>query len=96
MIPYFNEIVIDRKMAYRYLADSNLAWGQDEWVVERFLKENPDVILNPMEPVTGRILIDANFPAGVRPKNADHFLRLMGIPPVAHVGYGHLLFVVPP
>jgi hypothetical protein len=95
MIPYFNEIVTDRKMAYRYLADSNLAWGQDEWVVQRFLKENPDVILNPEQPVTGRILIDANFPAGVRPRKADHFLRLMDIRPVAHVGYGHLLFVLP-
>jgi Dolichyl-phosphate-mannose-protein mannosyltransferase len=28
-LAYFNEIVWDRKMAYKYLADSNIEWGQD-------------------------------------------------------------------
>ena len=27
-IPYFNELLTDRKMAYHLLADSNLDWGQ--------------------------------------------------------------------
>jgi len=95
MIPYFNEIVSDRKMAYRFLADSNLDWGQDAWVVDRFLKSNPDVILDPEHRVAGRILVRANLMAGVFPTKADYFLRLEGIKPVAHVGYAHLLFLVP-
>lgn len=28
-LAFFNEIVWDRKMAYKYLADSNIDWGQD-------------------------------------------------------------------
>jgi len=28
-LAYFNEIVWNRKMAYKYLADSNIEWGQD-------------------------------------------------------------------
>jgi len=52
MIPYFNETLTDRKQAYHFLADSNLDWGQDAWVVQRFLKSNPDVILDPRQPVT--------------------------------------------
>ena len=95
MIPYFNEIVMDKKMAYRYLADSNLDWGQDRWVVQDFLKRNPDVILNPPQPVTGRILVSADLMAGVRPKKADYWLRQNGPEPVAHVAYARLLFVVP-
>jgi Dolichyl-phosphate-mannose-protein mannosyltransferase len=95
MIPYFNEILTDRKMAYHFLADSNLSWGQDSWVVERFLKSNPDVILDPQQRVAGRILVNADYLAGVFPRKADYFLRIEGIQPVAHVGYGHLLFVLP-
>ena len=95
MIPYFNEILTDRKLAYRFLADSNLDWNQDDWVVGRFLKSNPDVILNPKQRVAGRILVDANAIAGVFPRKADYFLRIEGIQPVAHVGYAHLLFLVP-
>jgi 4-amino-4-deoxy-L-arabinose transferase-like glycosyltransferase len=95
VIPYFNEILTDRKQAYRFLADSNLDWGQDAWVVERFLKSNPDVILNPMQPAMGRVLVSADIMAGVFPKKADYFLRLEGLRPISQVGYGHLLLVVP-
>lgn len=96
MIPYFNEILTDRRMAYRFLADSNLEWGQDDWVVDRFLKRNPDVILNPQQRVEGRVLVGANLLAGVHPPKADYFLRVEGIRPVAQVGYAHLLFLLPP
>jgi hypothetical protein len=96
MIPYFNEFVTDRKFAYRYLADSNLDWGQDKWEVERFLKKNPDVVLNPQERVAGRVLMGGNYAAGVLPREADSFVRLEGIQPVSQVGYGHFLFIVPP
>jgi hypothetical protein len=95
LIPYFNEIVHDRKMAYRYLADSNLDWGQDSPLIDAFLQENPDVRLNPGAPVAGRILVSANFAAGIGPEGANYWVRRLGVLPVAHVGYGHLLFLVP-
>lgn len=95
MIPYFNEVLTDRKMAYRFLADSNLDWGQNAREVEHFLERNPDVVLNPTQRVTGRILVRANLLAGVSPPKADYFLRREGIKPIAHVGYAHFLFLVP-
>jgi hypothetical protein len=96
MIPYFNEIVTDRKMAYRYLADSNLDWKQDRDIVAQFLEKNPTVKLDPPEPVTGWILVRANLLAGVIPKKADYWLRARSLKPVRHVAYAHLLFWVPP
>ncbi len=44
-IPYFNELVWDRKRAYRILADSNIDWGQDRLYLERYLKEHPDAFV---------------------------------------------------
>lgn len=41
-IPYFNELVWDRKKAYKILADSNIDWGQDRKYLERYLMEHPD------------------------------------------------------
>jgi hypothetical protein len=95
MIPYFNEFLTDRKFAYRYLADSNLDWGQDKWEVERFLKNNPDVILDPQKRVAGRVLMSANYVAGVYPREANNFVRVEGLQPISQVGYGHFLFIVP-
>ena len=96
LIPYFNEMVADRKMAYRYLADSNLDWGQDRWVVDAFHKKNGEVRLNPERPVLGSILVSANVMAGIGPYGVDYWVRRLGLMPVAHVGYGHLLFRVTP
>jgi len=95
MIPYFNELLTDRRAAYRFLADSNLDWNQDKQEVQDFLRSNPDVVLNPPQPVTGRILVSANFMAGVIPRKADYWVRRNGLKPVAQVGYAHLLFVIP-
>jgi 4-amino-4-deoxy-L-arabinose transferase-like glycosyltransferase len=96
MIPYFNELIVDRKLAYRFLADSNLDWGQNTWVVDTFLNSNPDVLLDPPQPVAGRVLVSANLLAGVSPAKADYWLRISPLKPVDHVGYGHLLFDIPP
>ncbi len=93
MIPYMNEWVADRRFAYRILADSNLDWGQDGAVVDEFLKKNPDVILEPPMPVSGRVLVGANRLTGVdRWPPATFFSKYR---PVAQVGYAHFLFVVP-
>ena len=96
MIPYFNEIVFDRKMAYRYLADSNLDWKQDRDQVAAFIAKNPAVALDPEQPVTGWVLVRANLMAGIEPKKADYWLRGRGLKPVGQVDYAHLLFLVPP
>jgi hypothetical protein len=42
-IPYFNEIVWDRKQIYKYLADSNVDWGQGRTYLDRYLKAHPEV-----------------------------------------------------
>jgi hypothetical protein len=96
MIPYFNEIVTDRKMAYRYLADSNLDWGQDRQIVARYLQDHRDVVLDPPAPTTGWVLVDANLAAGVIPATADYWIRQRALEPSGHVAYAHLLFWVPP
>jgi hypothetical protein len=43
-ISYFNELVWDRKMAYKYLADSNLDWGENQPYLEAYLESHPDAV----------------------------------------------------
>jgi 4-amino-4-deoxy-L-arabinose transferase-like glycosyltransferase len=94
LIPYMNEWAGDRRLAYRLLADSNLDWGQNEPVVRAFLTKNPDVVLNPEEPVCGRVLMSANRLTGVigTRKNWKSPAWTWSYEPVAHVGYAHFLF----
>ncbi len=94
MIPYMNEWVHDRRLSYRILADSNLDWGQDDAVVREFLRNNSDVVLDPKKPVAGRILVGANRLTGIYRWDSATYLAKR-YQPVAQVGYGHFLFVVP-
>ncbi len=99
MIPYMNELVPDRRLAYKVLAESNLAWFQNTRIVRDFLRRNPDVvpILSKADPpnfVRGRILIDINLLVGVE-GDPERFRWLRNhYSPVMHVGYGHLLYEV--
>ena len=95
MIPYMNEWVFDRKLSYKILADSNLDWGQNQHLVRDFLRNNPDVVLNPDEPVSGRVLVNANRLVGIWPKGKGPLFWALRYRPVAHVGYAHLLYVIP-
>jgi len=94
LIPYMNEWAGDRRLSYRLLADSNLDWGQNAYLVWEFLDKNPDVVLNPKSPVCGRVLISANHLAGVVGSHALSWA--WGYQPVAHVGYAHFLFRISP
>jgi 4-amino-4-deoxy-L-arabinose transferase-like glycosyltransferase len=98
LIPYMNEWAGDRRLAYRLLADSNLDWGQNEPVVRDFLAKNPDVVLNPEEPICGRVLMSANRLTGVlgTRKNWRAPAWTWNYEPVAHVGYAHFLFDIRP
>ncbi len=94
-ISYFNELVWDRKKAYKVLADSNIEWGQNEFYVETYRQENPDVLPHPIQPTSGRILVDVNFLTGVFPKSNLAWLR-ENFEPIDHVAQGYLLFDVSP
>jgi hypothetical protein len=98
LIPYMNEWAGDRRLAYRLLADSNLDWGQNEYLVRGFLATNPDVVLNPDMPICGRVLMSANRLTGVlgSRKNWKAHSWAWGYRPVAHIGYAHFLFHIPP
>ena len=43
-LSYFNELLIDRKMGYTILADSNLDWGQNQNYLKQYLEINAEAI----------------------------------------------------
>jgi hypothetical protein len=67
-IPYFNELVLDGRLKYRILADSNLEWGQSGRYFDQYHAENPDLIIEPVEPVAGRVVVNANNLVGITAK----------------------------
>ena len=95
MIPYMNEWVHNRTYAYKILADSNLDWGQEDALVDAYLRQHPDVQLDPPKHVAGRILVRVNRLTGVDRWTPSAAYLDQQYRPIAMVGYAHLLFDVP-
>jgi 4-amino-4-deoxy-L-arabinose transferase-like glycosyltransferase len=96
-LSYFNELVPDRKMAYRILADSNIDWGENQYYLDRWLERHPEAIVQPDGPVSGTIVVGVNDYSGVFNTGRYAWLREgLDARPVDHVAYSWLVFNVTP
>jgi len=69
-ISYFNEIVWNRKLSYRYLADSDLDWGQSRDYLAAWKNRNPEALIDPDSPAPGVIVVSPTLLDGV-PRSED-------------------------
>jgi hypothetical protein len=95
--PYVNELVLDRKLTYRLIADSNVDFGQaDAAAVEWARAERAKgrvVYVRPEKPVTGTVLVKVNDLVGIA-NDPFRYQWLRNRTPVGHVAYAYLVFEV--
>ena len=95
-IPYINELVLDRRFAYKYLADSNLDWEQADFYLDDYLAEHPNARVEPLRPRDGTTIVSVNALVGVTGER-DQFAWLReNFEPVEHIAYAYLVFRVSP
>ena len=94
-ISYFNEFVPDRKLAYRYLADSNLDWRGNDWYLTEYVRRHPGVIVDPRKPQAGRIVVPVNALVGVNRRPEEYRWLREHFTPVDHIAYSYLVYDVP-
>jgi hypothetical protein len=93
-IPYFNEIVWDRRYAYKYLADSNLDWGQADFYLEDYLAENPNARVEPLQPRDGTTIVSVNALVGVEGERDRYAWLRENFEPVDTIGYMYLVYEI--
>jgi 4-amino-4-deoxy-L-arabinose transferase-like glycosyltransferase len=94
-IPYFNELVLDRRQAYTILADSNLEWGQAGWYIDRYLEEHPGAVLEPGKKTAGTLLLSPNSLLGISNKPSTYAWLRENYQPVGTIAFSYLIFEVP-
>lgn len=92
-ISYFNEIVWNRKMSYKYLVDSNLDWWQNDKYLQSYKKKHPEAIYGAKKPTAGTIIISANRLVGIFNPDRYKWLR-ENFNPVDHIAYSYLVFKI--
>ncbi len=95
-LPYFNELVWDRRQAFRVLADSNLDWGQYGLYLEDYRAGHPGTVFEPDKPAPGTILVRVNKLTGVT-GDPERFRWLREhFNPTEHIAHGILVYRVNP
>jgi hypothetical protein len=89
---YTNELIGDKKMAYRYVGASNLSCRQGELYLKDYLANNPGVSMVPRTAQTGTFLIAVEDYLDIW--NLHRFDWISGIRPSDHVAYAYLLIKV--
>jgi Dolichyl-phosphate-mannose-protein mannosyltransferase len=64
-LTYFNEIVWDKTQTYKYLADSNIDWGQSRNEYRSYLTQHPDAVTELDRPAPAHLIININKLVGV-------------------------------
>ena len=92
--PYFNELVWDKTQSYRFLADSNLEWGQSQDDLRQYLVEHPDAIPNPPGPQAGHMVVGGSDLVGIL-EDPDRYAWLReNFEPVDTVAYSYFVYRV--
>jgi hypothetical protein len=96
-IPYFNEFIWDRRMAYKYLADSNIDWEQSKEYLKKYQEEHPEAIVSPQYKITsGLIVVNANDLVGVTVKPEMYQWLRENFEPVDTIAYSYLVYKIMP
>ncbi|MEW6746061.1 MAG: glycosyltransferase family 39 protein [Planctomycetota bacterium] len=102
-IAYTNELLIDKKYAYRLFCDSNLQWGQDEGLLRDYITRSSrrPLRVEPGAAVAGTIIVGVNELVGeshridyyIHERYAwlrDHFT------PIDRIAHSYLIYEVAP
>jgi len=97
-LSYFNELVWDRKYAYKYLVDSNLDWGQGQYYLQGYMAAHPEAVYEPKQAVSGLIIVSPNNLVGSTTLNyLDQYKWLREhFRPIRTIAYEYLVYDVSP
>lgn len=93
-LTYFNEIVWDRNQAYRYLADSNIDWGQSNEAVRQYLAAHPDAVFEPPLVQAGHLVVEINHLVGVTEDPLKYAWLRETFEPVATINNSVLVYKI--
>jgi hypothetical protein len=90
--PYFNELVWDKTQTYKFVADSNLEWGQSQDDLRQYLIEHPDAIPNPAGPQAGHVVVGGSDLVGILEAPGRYAWLRQNFEPVDTIAYCYFVY----
>jgi hypothetical protein len=91
LLPYTNELIADKKMAYKIVGSANLDYNQASESLNHYLEQNRNVQYAPGVPRAGKFIINTNDLLELGGKNGYDWLR-NNFKPTDHLQFTYLIF----
>lgn len=95
-LPYTNEFILNKKFAYKKIADANLCYGEGGKFLNEYIAKHKEAIYLPDKPVAGKIVMEVNEMVNLNIATIHKYDWVRGLDPVAHIHSQYLVFEVSP
>jgi hypothetical protein len=93
-LPYTNEFILNKMNAYKYIADSNLYYGEGRFWLTKYMESHPGSVFKPTKPKAGLIILSVNDYIDVWNTHEYDWLNKLQKQPVDHIHSQYLIFTV--
>jgi len=95
-LPYTNELIADKKMAYKKIADTNLCYGEGIGFLKTYLQQHPEAQYLPPGIRSGTIIMEVNEILDLKMATMGKYDWVKGLQPTGHIHSQFLIFEVSP
>jgi hypothetical protein len=91
-LPYTNEFIINKKYAYKKLADSNICYGEGKKYLNQFLETNKTAVYLPDRPQAGKVVMEINEMLDMNIATINKYNWTKNLKPSGHIHSQYLIF----
>ncbi len=92
-LPYTNEFILQKKNAYKKIADTNLCYREGRRYLNEYLATHKNAVYRPKGPVSGLVVVEVNDFLGIQENSIDSTYQwLKDYEPVDHIHSQYLIF----
>ncbi|TMI90803.1 MAG: hypothetical protein E6H08_14240 [Bacteroidetes bacterium] len=95
-LPYTNELIINKKYAYKKLADSNICYGEGKKYLHQFLEANKTAVYLPDKPQAGKMVMEINEMLNMNIATINKYSWVKDLNPSGHIHSQYLIFDISP
>jgi hypothetical protein len=93
-LPYTNEFIPNKKMAYKKIGDTNICYGEGQQFLLQYLFKNPDAKYLPGTIQPGKIVMEVNEMQDLDIKTMGKYDWVRPLTPVDHIHSQYLVFEI--
>lgn len=93
-LPYTNELITDKKLAYTKLADTNICYGEGGRFLQQYLRQHPEAQYLPTAVRSGKIVMEINEMLNLNIATMHKYDWVKRLVPSDHIHSQYLIFDV--